>query len=273
MLARASLHRRDAHTDGVRCVHHGEVFELAAVLHGSERARFDGTALSCHRNEYALIPPDCDHSTWTEALPSAFLNVRLRRDALDELLRELRVDRPFRPGAFAASPEVAHTFRALRFEVTSGEGDSAHRLALDSIATQLVIQLVRRHARLEPTPLRSSSGDDARLRRVRDWIRDEPTAAHSLEAMAALAGMSKFHFARSFKRVYGQAPFAYLRSVRVERVASLVRGSDLPLGQIAYDSGFGSPSRMTEAFAAAFGMTPSEYRAQQRAEAKTAIVV
>jgi AraC-like DNA-binding protein len=100
---------------------------------------------------------------------------------------------------------------------------------------------------------------------VEQLLRADPATTHSLRALAATAGMSRFHFIRAFKHAYGLPPHAYLLQLRVERAAELIRSSDLPLTTIAHDLGFGSSSRLSEAIRRRYGQTPSSLRRGRRA--------
>jgi AraC family transcriptional regulator len=93
------------------------------------------------------------------------------------------------------------------------------------------------------------------LRLVRDASTDV-----SLDALAARAGWSPFHFHRAFRKVVGETPKQYILRLRLERAAArLATGSD-PVVSIAADAGFASHEVFTRAFRRQFGLTPSAYR-------------
>src|SRR3546814_18072050 len=72
---------------------------------------------------------------------------------------------------------------------------------------------------------------------------DQP---HSLDALAALACMSKYHFLRSFRRITGSTPYDWLLSLRLRRAAVRLRESTDGIAAIAYDAGFGDLSTFNE---------------------------
>jgi AraC family transcriptional regulator len=103
-------------------------------------------------------------------------------------------------------------------------------------------------------------------RRVIDAIRlVESDAARPLELkeMAAVAGMSKYHFLRVFRRLTGLTPHRYLVSARLRRAALALASSRRPVIAIALDAGFGDLSTFNKTFRTAFGLTPTQYRASR----------
>jgi AraC-like DNA-binding protein len=84
-------------------------------------------------------------------------------------------------------------------------------------------------------------------------------------AMAREAYASEAHFARSFKRAFGETPRRYLTRRRIERAQELLRGTDRPLTDVALDVGFGTPSSFSRAFRQITGEPPSAYAKRWRA--------
>jgi AraC family transcriptional regulator len=84
-----------------------------------------------------------------------------------------------------------------------------------------------------------------------------------LHDLAASAGMSKYHFLRVFRRLTGVTPYQYLLSARMRRAALELASSRRPVLAIALDSGFGDLSTFNHRFRAAFGATPTQYRASR----------
>jgi AraC-like DNA-binding protein len=83
-----------------------------------------------------------------------------------------------------------------------------------------------------------------------------------VEAMADAAGLSRAHFTREFKRVFGEAPHNYLLSRRLERAAALLRNTDRQVNEICLNVGLKSIGSFTSSFTAHFGMSPLSYRKQ-----------
>jgi AraC family transcriptional regulator len=83
----------------------------------------------------------------------------------------------------------------------------------------------------------------------------------SLDALAAHAGWSPFHFHRAFRRVVGETPKQYVLRLRLERAASRLAGSGETVVKVAAAAGFSSHEVFSRAFRRRFGMTPARYRA------------
>lgn len=89
---------------------------------------------------------------------------------------------------------------------------------------------------------------------------DSPGAAHSLESLAAAAGMSRSRFAERFQKAYGNAPMSFLRQLRLARAAQLLSERREPVKRIAQLVGFDSRSAFTRAFTASRGQSPRAFR-------------
>ena len=104
--------------------------------------------------------------------------------------------------------------------------------------------------------------DLARLRRVRDRIDCEYARPLDVEALAAGAHMSAGHLSREFRRVYGESPYSYLMTRRIERAKALLRRGDLSVTEVCFAVGCSSLGTFSTRFSELVGMSPSAYRAQ-----------
>ena len=101
----------------------------------------------------------------------------------------------------------------------------------------------------------------AALRRARDRIDRDFATRLDLDALAATANYSKFHFARLFASAYGETPRAYLSRRRIERAKDLLRSANLSITEICLLVGFESLGSFSARFARLVGQSPSVYRA------------
>ena len=104
--------------------------------------------------------------------------------------------------------------------------------------------------------------DLVRLRRVRDRIDREYAQPLDVEALARGAHMSAGHLSREFKLAYGESPYAYLMTRRIERAMALLRRGDLSVTEVCFAVGCSSLGTFSTRFAELAGMPPSTYRDQ-----------
>jgi AraC-like DNA-binding protein len=100
------------------------------------------------------------------------------------------------------------------------------------------------------------------LRRVRDRIDREYAHPLDVEALARGVGMSAGHLSRQFRAAYGEPPYGYLMTRRVERAMALLRRGDLSVTEVCFAVGFGSLGTFSTRFSELVGMSPSAYRRQ-----------
>jgi AraC-like DNA-binding protein len=111
-------------------------------------------------------------------------------------------------------------------------------------------------------PAAERLGDLARLRRVRDRIDRDYAQPLDVEALARGAHMSAGHFSREFRLAYGESPYGYLTTRRVERAMALLRRGDLSVTEVCFAVGYSSPSSFSSRFSELVGVAPSSYRRQ-----------
>jgi AraC-like DNA-binding protein len=102
------------------------------------------------------------------------------------------------------------------------------------------------------------------LRRVRDRIDREYAQPLDVEALARGAHMSAGHLSREFKRAYGESPYSYLMTRRIERAMALLRGGDQGVTEVCFAVGCSSLGTFSTRFTELVGMSPSAYRRQAR---------
>jgi AraC-like DNA-binding protein len=104
--------------------------------------------------------------------------------------------------------------------------------------------------------------DLARLRRVRDRIDREYAQPLDVEALARGVHMSAGHLSREFRRAYGEPPYAYLMTRRIERAMALLRRGDLSVTDVCVEVGCSSLGTFSSRFTELVGVPPSVYRRQ-----------
>jgi AraC-like DNA-binding protein len=102
--------------------------------------------------------------------------------------------------------------------------------------------------------------DLARLRRVRDRIDREYAQPLDVEALARGAYMSAGHLSREFRLAYGESPYSYLMTRRIERAMALLRRGDLSVTEVCFAVGCSSMGTFSTRFTELVGVSPSIYR-------------
>src|ERR1700751_4899484 len=105
--------------------------------------------------------------------------------------------------------------------------------------------------------------DLALLRRVRDRIDREYALPLDVEALARGAHMPAGHLSREFKLAYGESPYSYLMTRRIERAMALLRRGDLSVTEVCFEVGCSSLGTFSTRFSELVGMSPSEYRREE----------
>ena len=132
-----------------------------------------------------------------------------------------------------------------------------------TLATRLaegVMRLVRETPGVE-TDVRPVRAPIARrIAEVARAIEADPAAAHTLATLAAGCGVGRFQFLRQFRDTTGLTPYAFVRRARLRDAARLLLTTDLAVGRVALEAGFGDLSTFNAAFHAQFGTPPRALR-------------
>ena len=169
----------------------------------------------------------------------------------------------FRDGFGGADPLLNEITSQLGREL---EADAPRgRIYAEEMIQAAAVHLVRHHTTATVHRLSPRGGVTTRVvREVGEYV-----AAHlgdnlSLADLAAVAGLSAYHFSREYKRTTGEAPFEMVRRVRIERAAVLLGSTKTAIGRVALEVGYGSPSRFAATFRRCYGVSPSVYRRSRR---------
>jgi AraC family transcriptional regulator len=144
----------------------------------------------------------------------------------------------------------------------SGALDALFRQQLTDL---LATRLLAAHAGT-PAPFQPILGGlpPIALRRAIERLRSDVDADVSLAALAADAGLSRFHFCRAFKESTGLSPHAWLRQHRIEQAMTMLRDTDDSIVSIAAALGYSSQTAFAAAFRKLTGETPSDWRRRRR---------
>ena len=138
------------------------------------------------------------------------------------------------------------------------EDDGISTLEKETRFVQMLTRFIARHSTPHPDLLEPGREHSAVSRACR-YIQDSYDRDISIRELAAVAGLSPFHFIRVFKTHKGLPPHAYLMQVRTQRARQRLRQGDPPADAAAV-SGFTDQSHFTRHFKQLFGITPGRYR-------------
>jgi transcriptional regulator of acetoin/glycerol metabolism len=150
--------------------------------------------------------------------------------------------------------------------VTPPEKSSGARQSTASAAlhTRPRLDLLASMRELAPPPQTRGGLSPGAMRRVREYVEIHLAESVDLAALAGIAGLSLYHFARAFKHSAGMTPHHYLVQERVDRAKEMLARSDLSLSEIALATGFSDQSHFARHFRQTLGVTPGQFRWSQR---------
>ena len=124
-------------------------------------------------------------------------------------------------------------------------------------ARQLREQLLRDYTQTGETEIKAEPR--AEIRAVCDYLAANYAKSVSLDALAKIVCLSKYHLLRSFTKETGITPYCYLETIRIDRAKDLLKRGNLP-AEVAQETGFSDQSHFTNAFKRMIGLTPGQFR-------------
>jgi len=214
--------------------------ELICVMRGRMHVAGAGRVLDAAAGDVLLYPANVAHEEWTDAaapVESVFFGFTCPLDA-DSGIVAARDPRG-RIGEMAC-----WVYADLR------AGRSACRIGHQALLTAILAEFAS--SLTEPT--------HAWVEQVRGHIRKHLAERLTLDALARVAGLSRFHFARAFKRATGETPLQAVRAIRLQHARQLILGTSLPLKAIAEQSGLGNVYSLSRAFRQCLDIPPGKLR-------------
>jgi AraC family transcriptional regulator len=211
-------------------------------------------------HKLTFIPAGCAFSGWMKPLESlkatlfyidpSMLMVDARRGAGTNELR---------PRLFFDDDGIWQTVHKLRAQIGGG-ADAGGRLYAEALGAVLAHEIIR----LDdggPALVHMRGGLAAwQQRRIVEFIEDHLADDFPLAALASLAQLSTYHFARAFKRSFGIPPHRYHTNRRIERARALLANPKTSVAEVALEVGFSGASAFAATFRRATGQTPTDYR-------------
>lgn len=155
-------------------------------------------------------------------------------------------------------PSLENIIRSMVLPLSWEE--PADRIAITQAGEMLITYLAARCSERPPRALFIRGGlAPVVLRRVREYVEAHLEQDLTIEDLAAVAGLSPYHFARAFKRSTGFGPYRYVLRRRTERAKRLLAAGKIPLSDVAQACGFGSQSHFSARFREVTGVTPRQF--------------
>jgi len=216
------------------------------------------------RDLMTFVPGGCDVSGWSKlrARRNQFIAVYYDPAILPEEL-DARIGGTERPMLYFDDPALRSTLSKLQgLLVNPGPIDAIYS---ETLGLTAAIELARLQFNGPGVPAPESGRlGTAQAKLVLEFIEENLHRDISLSDLADLAGLSRFHFARAFKRTTGLSPYRFILSGRVERAKSSLANSDKSMFEISQSLGFGNQGQFAAAFRKLAGTTPSQFRRGHR---------
>ncbi|MCC9596884.1 MULTISPECIES: AraC family transcriptional regulator [unclassified Rubrivivax] len=261
----AAEFRRPAHRPGVELYraaivrhafepHAHDGFGVGAIEAGAERFRYRGSELLAPADSLVLMNPGELHTGRAETEAGW----RYRMAYVDEaLVQALTGERWCFADAVAADAPRARRVGRLLAALWQAADEP---LAFDGLLAEL-LDVLRPHARADRAAAREAA---PRFGVVLDCMQARLAERLTLEELAAVAGLSPFHFLRRFREAQGATPQQVLMSLRLQAAQRQLAAGVAP-AEVAAATGLADQAHLTRAFAARYGVTPARYQRQVRA--------
>jgi len=235
---------------------------------------FSDSPLLCQDNRHVRLPagemiccnPNVLHGPSRPIVSSDFLSLQIGRSFLQQVSHEVfgKKDLSFSHEPFKPPSDL------LRIIYHFIDESSSHRtgceLLIGALEVQIAICLIRYAPHNFRSPVMIKKGGRSNMSRAIEAMRVYYAEPFSADALADIAGMSRYHFFRAFKAQTGQTPYEFLKDIRLQKAAEMLRDHDheSSITEICMKVGFAGHSHFAAEFRRKTGMTPSEYRLMNR---------
>lgn len=234
-------------------------YHVGLVTEGVQRQRFKGKTVLLGPGCISLMPPGEIHDGISEGDDAYTLKTfRLPIDLLNEVTEELTgtCREPEFAGAMLEDPQLAA--HLLRLHDAMRLNKDTYSLAVQSEWLSLLHFLFTQSRTITPQAVKGAFSP-LQWQRVKDYCLAHLAEKITLDELAAVCGLGRFHFLRQFKQTVGMTPYAWLVRLRLEQACALLARSSQTIAEIAQGVGFYDQSHFNRAFRQAFGVAPSRY--------------
>jgi AraC family transcriptional regulator len=220
-----------------------------------------GNTVSCAIETHAGGVTGGDPPAWIGvAEPSECIEFRPSERLRQSICDELGVPRASELGDINLRPDPVLLAASMRVRADAAGSWPLDQLEADALIEALLRRLVLRCFGGQLPRATTLVLDDRKVTRVMDYIESNLSADLSLDDLAQVAALSRYHFIRAFKATTGLTPHRFLLSRRMNKAARLFMQTDLPLNRIARQVGYTNGHDFRRIFAQHFGCPPSDIR-------------
>jgi AraC family transcriptional regulator len=253
--------KHDPLHDVVEPMTHHVVMAYNGSVQHVERRSGRSAAVGTFRPGVVIIIPEGSSSRWDIPKPVDVVQLYLPHTTLKRVAGEVEVATPADLLERTAHPDPV-TSRLLLSTADVLEGNEAlDKLFRQQLTDLLATRLLAAHTGAPTTirPVKGGLAPKALLRAI-ERLGSDSDADVSLAALAADAGLSRFHFCRAFKESTGLSPHAWLRQHRLEEAMTMLRDPDASIVSVAAALGYSSQTAFAAAFRKLTGEAPSSWR-------------
>lgn len=234
-------------------------YHVGLVTEGMQRQRFNRETVLLRPGCISLMPPGEIHDGVGEGNDAYTLKTfRLSQDLLQDVMIELAdSDRdPGLVGTMIEDPALAG--HLLRLHDAMRLSPDTSSLVVQSEWLSLLYFLFTQSRTIKPVVAKGTLSP-LQWQRVKDYCLSQLAEKITLDELAAVCGLGRFHFLRQFKQTIGMTPHAWLLRLRLEQACALLARGKQTISDVAQDVGFYDQSHFNRAFRQAFGVAPSAY--------------
>jgi AraC-like DNA-binding protein len=233
-------------------------YHIGLVTEGVQRQRFKGGTVLLGPGCISLMPAGEIHDGLRESGTYTLKTFRLSHAVLNGMTEEISgaPREPELAGTMLEDPMLAA--HLLRLHDAMLRNDGLLSLEVQSEWLTLMDFLFQQSRAIIPQAVKGALSP-AQWHSVRDYCFAHMGDKITLDDLAAVCGLGRFHFLRQFKQTVGMTPHAWLVRLRLEHACSLLARSSQTIAEVAQRVGFYDQSHFNRAFRQAFGVPPSNY--------------
>lgn len=243
-----------------------DTFTIAAVVEGTFKYRSETGSALMHPgavllgNHGACFECGHDHGTGDRCIA-----LHVTRDTFAEVASSAAGSEQWRfpVGMLPASAAITPWLVKLYADPTNIGRATTEPLDVDVSVLRLLEEMIGLTADTKLSAVRVSARDERRLSAVIRYIELNASEKLDLDQLSSMAGMSKYHFLRTFRRTVGLTPHQFVLGIRLRRAAACLLTTAAPISAIAFEAGFGDLSTFNARFRKQFGITPRGYRLRE----------